>query len=157
VPAAGGEGGRRDGVHAGDWPGHRPAPRPGRRRRRHLLPQAGPPEFTRRRHLMFGLLRFSSDQVSVSWAGLAAEKRRRGGGGAQGQRDHCGRGRLPRLRRPTAQAPHRHGRQGENWVFFFQAGYIVRCVFWHLCRGTELTFGSLSWKLDFISVKLGLD
>jgi dehydrogenase/reductase SDR family member 4 len=40
---------------------------------------------------------------------------------------------------------------------FFQAGYVVRCVFWHLCRGTELTCGSVPWKLDFISVKLGLD
>jgi hypothetical protein len=126
VPAAGGEGGRRDGVNAGDRPGHRRAPRPGRRRRRHLLPQAGPPEFTCRCHLLlFGLLRFFSDQVSVSWAGPAAEKRRRGGGGAQGQGDHCGRGRLPRLGRSTAQAPHRHVRQGENWVLFF-SGWL-RC------------------------------
>ncbi|CAL5096448.1 unnamed protein product [Urochloa decumbens] len=40
VPAPGGEGGRRDGVHAGDRPRHRRAPRPGGRRRRHLLPEA---------------------------------------------------------------------------------------------------------------------
>jgi hypothetical protein len=42
MPASGGEGGRRDGVHAGDRPSHRRAPRPGGRRRRRLLPQAGP-------------------------------------------------------------------------------------------------------------------
>src|SRR6185312_12482608 len=44
VPAPGGEGGRRDGVHAGDRPRHRRASRPGGRRRRHLLPEAGPAE-----------------------------------------------------------------------------------------------------------------
>lgn len=44
MPASGGEGGHRDGVHDGDRPRHRRAPRSGGRRRRHLLPQAGPAE-----------------------------------------------------------------------------------------------------------------
>ena len=117
VPASGGEGGRRDGVDAGDRPRHRPAPRPGGRRR-HLLPQAVPVQG----HSMPGLqCVFPSFTVLLisdwdfSWVrGSFAEERGRGGGGAQGQGDRRGRGRLPRLRRTAAHEPHRHGRQGQS-------------------------------------------
>jgi hypothetical protein len=53
--------------------------------------------------------------------GGVAEERGRRGEGAQGKGDHRGRGRLPRLRRPAAQEPHRHGSQGQNWGRGFQS------------------------------------
>ena len=60
--------------------------------------------------------------------GGAAEERGRRGEGAQGKGDHGGRGRLPRLRRPAAQEPHRHGSQGQNWGRGFSLSDGLHCV-----------------------------
>ncbi len=56
----------------------------------------------------------------------AAEERRRGGRGPQGEGDHRRRGGLPCLHPGAAQEPHRHGGQGENWGFL---PWLIHCDF----------------------------
>lgn len=65
MPMPGGEGDRRDGIHAGDQPCHRRASWPVGRHHRHLLRKAGPAEQSRAPLSCFACLRapdFSLDR-----------------------------------------------------------------------------------------------